>query len=90
MKVVIADIEKDALYRTEESPETVADITFHGIENDALYIFTDLADEIGIQSRTEKMVSDMGILRQFIRQSGKPAEGFFHKGMGNGLKNKYR
>ena len=70
-------------------PETVADIMFHGIENNALYIFTDLADEIGVQSRTEKMLSDMDLLRQFIQESGRAKEEFFHKGMGQGLKAKY-
>lgn len=71
-------------------PETVADIMFHGIEKNALYIFTDLADEIGVQSRTEKLLSDVDILRQFIKGSGKSEEEFFHKGMGQGLKNRYR
>ena len=40
-------------------PETVADIMFHGVENDAIYIFTDLADGVGVESRTAKMLSDL-------------------------------
>jgi hypothetical protein len=71
-------------------PEVVADIVFHGIENDAMYIFTDLADEVGIKARTEQLLSDMDLLRRFIKTSGRPEEEFYHKGMGEGLARKYR
>lgn len=71
-------------------PEVVADIMFHGIENDALYIFTDLADGVGVESRTERLRSDLDILRRFVKESGRPEAYFFHKGMGEGLKYKYR
>jgi len=71
-------------------PETVADITFHGIENNALYIFTDLADVEGVKSRTEQLLRDADILQKFAEESDLPTEHFYHKGMGQGLKNKYR
>jgi len=70
-------------------PGTVADIMFHGIENNALYIFTDLADEEGVKSRTEQLLRDADILRRFAEESELPKEHFYHKGMGQGLKNKY-
>lgn len=58
----------------EDYQGRVADIMFHGIENNALYIFTDLADEEGVKSRTEQLLRDADILRRFAEESELPKE----------------
>lgn len=71
------------------SAKTVADIVFHAIENKTLFIFTDLASETAVKKRADAMLSDMKVLRQFIKTSGQPEAYFLSELMDEGYKNAY-
>jgi len=71
---------------TAMSPKTVADIVFNGIENEILFIFTDLASETGIKIRTEAMLNDMKILKDYIQKTGRPKGEFHSQLMDQGYK----
>ena len=68
------------------STKTVADIVFNAIENEILFIFTDLASETGIKVRTEAMLNDMNILKKFVEKTGQSREKFFSDLMDQGYK----
>jgi NADP-dependent 3-hydroxy acid dehydrogenase YdfG len=68
------------------STKTVADIVFNAIENEILFIFTDLASETGIKVRTEAMLNDMNILKKFIKDTSRSRENFFSVLMDEGYK----
>jgi NADP-dependent 3-hydroxy acid dehydrogenase YdfG len=68
------------------SPQTVADIIFNGIKNEILFIFTDLASETGIKTRTEAMLKDMNVLKEFIEKSRRKREEFHSQIMDQGYK----
>ena len=68
------------------STKIVADIVFNAIENEILFIFTDLASETGIKVRTEAMLNDMNILKKFVEKTGESREKFFSDLMDQGYK----
>ena len=70
-------------------PETVADIVFYAIERDTLFIFTDIADGIGVEKRAEKMLEDLKVLEEFAEKSDLPKHIFRHKNLVGGLTHKY-
>jgi short-subunit dehydrogenase len=68
------------------SPQTVADIVFNGIQNEILFIFTDLASETGINIRTEAMLNDLNALKEYIKKTGRKKEEFLSQVMDQGYK----
>ena len=68
------------------STKIVADIVFNAIENEVLFIFTDLATETGIKVRTEVMLNDINILKKFVEKTGQSREKFFSETMDQGYK----
>ncbi|MHA1729411.1 MAG: SDR family NAD(P)-dependent oxidoreductase [Promethearchaeota archaeon] len=71
------------------SPKTIADIVFHAIKNETLFIFTDLASEVGIKIRAEAMLNDMKVLKQFIKKTGRSREEFHSELLDQGYRSKY-
>ncbi|MHA2009760.1 MAG: SDR family NAD(P)-dependent oxidoreductase [Promethearchaeota archaeon] len=67
-------------------PKTVADIVFNAMENETLFIFTDLASETGCRIRTEAMLKDINVLKQFIQKTGRSKEEFHHQLMDEGYR----
>lgn len=71
------------------STQTVADIIFNGIENDILFIFTDLSCETAVNKRAEAMLRDLDVLKRFIKKSGRTREEFHSEAMEEGYKASY-
>ncbi|MHA1916428.1 MAG: SDR family NAD(P)-dependent oxidoreductase [Promethearchaeota archaeon] len=56
-------------YRGSMSPDLVADMTFNAIENDILYVFTEMGMKNGIQERYKWMMSGIDSLQKYLEKN---------------------